>query len=110
VITADGSACLVRSAVALPAGQRPGRVDIDTNFSSGKFLVSSGPSGYVEIVLNGRHIADANTRMVVNQGNGVLSFDVINTLPANSPAQAIAYTCYDRNMAQAICQAAQIPQ
>ena len=105
-ISTDGSFCLAPTSASIPDGQT-GRVNIDPNFASGKFLVSTGTPGAVMIVLNGRRISDVNVRMLANQGNGVLSFQVL--LPGQSKASAVVYECFDGNMHLVFCNGGVIP-
>lgn len=103
-MSADGTLCLVKITAGASIGQN-GRIDIDPNFANGKFIVSSG-SG-VEIVLNGRHVADANSRILANWGNGSLQYNVLNSQQAN--ATAAVYSCYDRNLHSVFCNSGVIP-
>jgi hypothetical protein len=106
-MSADGTLCLVRTTATLPSGAS-GRVDIDPNFYSGKYLVASGAAGTAEIVLNGRHLAVINVRMLTNQGNGSLQFNVLTT-NGQTGAVAYVYACYDQNMHSVFCNNGVIP-
>ncbi|MGZ3670830.1 MAG: hypothetical protein ACXWSD_09430 [Bdellovibrionota bacterium] len=106
-MSTDGTLCLARTTASLPSGAS-GRVDIDPNFYSGKYLVASGAAGTAEIVLNGRHLSDINVRMLTNQGNGSLQFNVLTT-SGQTGATAYVYACYDQNMHSVFCNNGVIP-
>lgn len=103
MISSDGTMCLQAVSASIMAGQT-GSQPIDNNFANGNYIVSTGSGA--DITLNGRHVSDVNSRMMLVAGSGQLAFNVTS---ATASGTARVYHCYDANMHYVYCNDGVIP-